>query len=411
MVGRAIVVAIGDELLSGETVDTNSSFLDRCLERWGGRVLRHVTVPDDEAAIAAAFRESAADADVVLSTGGLGPTQDDVTLGAFAAALDSELAIDEPARASLEARFAKRGWPVGPNQLRQVTVPVKGRVLLNGVGLAPAVAAELDGATIVVMPGVPSEVRWLMDHRVRDVLGARPPQVQRRLLKTVGIGESRLETTLETVIRDHAAVRFGFRALGAENHVKLAAFGATATAELDAAEAAARAVLGPAVFGGEDDDLSVVVGAALKAAGQTVATAESCTGGLIAKRLTDVPGSSAYVVGGVVAYANEVKTALLDVDPAVIEAHGAVSEPVARQMAEGVRRRLGTDWGLSATGVAGPGGGTADKPVGLVWIGLAGPNGVEARAIHRPGNRLNVRDGTARILLHWLLAEVKTSTS
>ena len=411
MVGRVIIVAIGDELLSGETVDTNSSFIDQRVEQWGGRVVRHIAVADEEPAIVEAYRASAADADLVISTGGLGPTQDDRTLAALARALGSDRAIDEPARAALEARFAARGWAVGPNQLRQVTLPVVGHALLNEVGTAPGVWAELDGARVVALPGVPSEVRWLMEHRVKAIVGSTTPDVQRRVLKVVGVGESRLESSLTEVIEAHPDVRFGFRALGAENHLKLAAFGPEAPARLAAASAASRAVLGEAVFGEGDDDLSVVVGQALRAAGQTVATAESCTGGLIAKRLTDVPGSSAYVLGGAVAYANEVKTALLGVDPMAIAEHGAVSEPVAAQMADGIRRSLKADWGLSATGVAGPGGGTPDKPVGLVWIGLAGPDGVEARRIDRPGGRSNVRDGTVKILMHWLWTKVRSSTS
>lgn len=411
MAGHAVIVAIGDELLSGETVDTNSSFIDAQLERWGWRVVRHLTVSDDAPAITEAFRESAKRADLVISTGGLGPTQDDLTLAGLAEALGTELVLHPEILAAIEARFARRGWTVSPNHRRQAMVPADTEVLPSEVGTAPCVAAVLEGANVFVLPGVPSEVRWLLEHRVKPRIAGPAPVVQRRLIKVIGIGESRLETLLGDVITEHDAVRFGFRALGAENHVKLAAFGPDAADRLERAEAAARSVLGGAVFGGGEDDLAAAVGRALRAAGQTVSTAESCTGGLVATWLTDVAGSSAYFVGGVVAYANTVKVDALGVDPQVLAVHGAVSEPVARQMAAGVRERLGTDWALSATGIAGPGGGTPEKPVGLVWTGLAGPDGVETRALHRHGTRANIRQGSAKIMLHWLLNSVRGSTS
>ena len=407
----ATVVAIGDELLSGETVDTNSSYLDAQLESWGWRVVRHLTVADDEADIAAAFKEAASRSALVLSTGGMGPTQDDLTMGGLAAALGCPLVLNEVALEALKARFAARGWSMSPNNRRQAMVPEWAEVLVNEVGSAPCITATLFDAQVYCMPGVPSEVRWLLEHRVKPRVGPSAPLILRRAVKVIGVGESRLENELRAVIDAHSGVQFGFRTMGAENHVKLAAGGSDASGRLTEAESAVRAALGDRVFGNDGESLSEVVGAELKAAGQTVATAESCTGGLIAKRLTDVPGSSAYVTGGVVAYANQAKVSLLGVDPDVIEAHGAVSEPVARQMAAGVRERLGADWGLSATGVAGPGGGTPEKPVGLVWIGLAGPEGVQTRSLDRPGNRANIRDGTAKILMHWLLNEVRGSTS
>ena len=407
----AVVLAIGDELLSGETVDTNSSYLDARLEACGWRVVRHIAVPDDEAAIADAFRIAAGLGRLVVSTGGLGPTQDDVTVAGLARALGVARVHSAEVWAAIETRFAAFGRTPTDNNRRQAMVPQSADVLLNEVGTAPGLAARLDEAEIYVMPGVPSEVRWLMKHQVEPRIARPLPVVHRRVIKVVGMGESMLEQALRRSIDARPAVRFGFRTTGAENHVKLAAYGLGGVAQLDEAEAAVRTALGDAVFGRDHESLAEVVGAALKAAGQTVATAESCTGGWVAKRLTDVPGSSAYVIGGVVAYANEVKTAMLGVDPAVIEAHGAVSEEVAGQMAAGVRARLGTDWGLSTTGVAGPGGGTATKPVGLVWVGLAGPGGVQTRRLHRPGNRDNIRDGSVKILLHWLLNAVRASTS
>ena len=406
----AVVIAIGDELLSGETVDTNSNYVDTRLEGWGWTVIRHIAVPDDEAAIADAYQDASRRARLVVSTGGMGPTMDDLTLSGLARALGRSLVLNEEALADLERKFARFGVRMTPNNRRQVMVPETSEILTNEVGSAPCVTASLDGATVFALPGVPSEVRWLFENRVGPRVEG-PPRVHRRVLRTIGLGESRLESQIRDAIDANPTVKFGFRTLGAENQVKLAAEGPDAVRALDEAEAAVRAIAGDRLFGSGTDDLAALVGSALKAAGHTVSTAESCTGGLVAKRLTDTPGSSAYVVGGIVAYANQIKVDFLGVDPATLDAHGAVSEEVARQMALGVRGRLKTDWGLSATGVAGPGGGTPEKPVGLVWIGLAGPDGVSTRKLNRPGNRDNIRDGTAKILLHWLLNAVRGSTS
>lgn len=403
---RAVVLGIGDELLSGETVDTNSSYLDGLLEARGFRVVRHLTVPDDEVDIAEAFTEAAAKAELVLSTGGLGPTQDDLTLAGLARALGVPLALHAPTLAAIEARFAKFGRTMTENNRRQAMLPTEGEALDNEVGTAPGFFARLGDAELYAMPGVPREVRWLMKHRILPRL---PPAQQarlRRTLKVVGLGESKLETNIAEVVAAHSEVRFGYRALGLENHVKLMAEGDGAAARLEAAEEAVRGALGARVYGADDDVLEARVGAALVDAGQTVACAESCSGGLVAKRLTDVSGSSAYVLGGIVAYANAVKVGVLGVDPADIEAHGAVSEPVARQMAEAARRVFGADWGLSTTGVAGPTGGTEDKPVGTVWYAVAGPAGTVSRRVQLPGDRAQVRSLTASVVLDRLRREL-----
>ncbi|MEL7372741.1 MAG: CinA family nicotinamide mononucleotide deamidase-related protein, partial [Myxococcota bacterium] len=329
----------------------------------------------------------------------------------LAMAAGVELKLDQTALDALETRFARNGWTISANNRRQAMIPEGAEALVNDVGSAPAVKMSLGAAVVFSMPGVPSELRWLMNHRVLPRLTTAAPAVQRRLLKTIGIGESRLETSLKTIIDGHSKVRVGFRTLGVENHVKLAAFGPRAEAELDAVERAIRACLDEDVFGRDDQTITEVLASALIEARQTVATAESCTGGLIAKRLTDRPGSSAYMLGGVVAYANAVKTEILGVKDELIAAHGAVSETVAAEMAAGARRLLKSDWAISATGVAGPGGGTVDKPVGLVWVALAGPNGIETRMLRRAGDRANVRDGTTKIVMHWLLNAVRASTS
>lgn len=398
----AMIIAIGDELLSGETVDSNSSYLDGLLEPRGYRVLRHLTVPDDVDAIAEAFTEATARAELVLSTGGLGPTQDDLTLEGLAGALGCPLELHEPTLEAIRARFRAFGRTMTPNNERQARLPVIGEPLDNEVGTAPGFTAELGDARVYAMPGVPREVRWLMKHRVLPRLPVPEAARVRRTLKVLGLGESKLETKITEIVRAHPDVRFGYRTMGLENHVKLMAEGEGAEARLDAAEVAVRAELGPRYYGKDEETLESILRDRLTEANQTVAVAESCTGGLVGKRLTDLPGSSAYLVGGVVAYDNSVKSGVLGVPEADLEAHGAVSEPVARAMAEGVRRVLGADWGLATTGIAGPSGGTEDKPVGTVWMAVAGADGTEAKQIRLPGDRAQVRERTAALVLDQL---------
>ncbi len=412
---RAEIVVIGDELLSGETVDTNSNFLDRRLESWGWTVTRHTTVVDDVEAIASALREASARADLILTSGGLGPTEDDLTLEACAVVQGVGLRLDEPTLARIEERFRKYGREMTPNNRRQAMVPEEGEVLENEVGTAPGFTFQLGQARVFVLPGVPREVFWLTDNTLAPRLNSGTPAIVRRTVKIIGFGESRLEHTIREIVESHRSrVRFGYRALGFENHIKLAVdmdkarnaaqSGAVdlATTWLDDVERALREQLGDRIVGCDDEDYISVLATRLLATGSTLATAESCTGGLMGKLLTDRAGSSSYYLGGVVTYSNESKVELLGVDPETLEEEGAVSEPVAGQMADGVRERLGADYGLSATGVAGPTGGTEEKPVGLVYVGLSGPEGTEVKELHSVGDREMNRLNTAKFALDWL---------
>ncbi len=404
---KAHVLAIGDELLSGETVDTNSSYLDGLLERIGWTVTRHLTVADDLDAIAAAFTEASKDADLILSTGGLGPTRDDLTLEGLAKALGCGLRRDEAVIESIRARFASFGREMTPNNERQAMVPEVGEVLENEVGTAPSFTAELNRARVFLMPGVPREVRWLMEHRVLPRIRPGDVSRMRRTIKVVGLGESRLEHSIREIVRLHRSdVTFGFRTLGLENHIKLLAEGEDREAKLGAAQAALTELLGDRIYGVDEDMHAEVTMRALVAAGGTVAFAESCTGGLVAKLLTDVPGSSACFLGGVVAYANAAKVALLGVSEATLAEHGAVSEAVAAEMAAGARERFASTWAVSTTGIAGPTGGTESKPVGTVCLGIAGPDGVEAKTLRFPGERTWVRTATATAALDVLRTRV-----
>jgi nicotinamide-nucleotide amidase len=402
----AEILAIGDELLSGETVDTNSSFLDALLEGRGWTVARHTTVADELDAIAAAFVEASHRCDLLLSTGGLGPTEDDLTLEGLSRALGCKLLKHEPTLEAIRERFKSFGREMTPNNERQAMVPELGEVIDNQSGTAPSFTAKLNRATIFLMPGVPREVRWLMENRIGARIADGEP-VLRRTLKVIGLGESKVEHTIKAVVRAHRDVHWGYRTLGLENHVKMLARGPNAAAALDAAEKDLRPVLGDRLYGADKDSFPAVVGAMLAERKATVALAESCTGGLAAKLLTDVAGSSRYVLGGVVSYSNEAKVELLGVRIEDLEAHGAVSEIVARAMAEGVRRKLGATYGVSATGIAGPGGGSAEKPVGLVWIACASEGRTEARKIQfPPADRDFVRTGSANALIDLLRLEI-----
>lgn len=402
----AAILSVGDELLSGDVVDTNASWLDAQLADRGWRVAEHRVVPDDVERIAAALAELSERAARIVITGGLGPTDDDLTIAAVAAAAGVSLVHHEPTWARIRGYFEQRGRRVLDGHRRQAQLPQGARVIDNPLGSAPGLELRVGGAEVLVLPGVPTEMRALFE-RAAASWPPGPAPVVRRVLRTVGLGESDLEARVAPTRARHAAIRFGFRSVGLVQDLRL--YGDDVAA-VEAAEQALVAELGPLVFGRDDEPLSGAVGRALKAQAATVATAESCTGGLLGAAFTEVPGSSAYYLGGIVAYANEVKVQALGVDPSCLADHGAVSEPVARALADGVRERLGATYGLSTTGVAGPGGGTPDKPVGLVWIGLSGPDGTRAKELRLHGDRDIIRRRTVQFALALLYATLVRGT-
>ena len=302
------------------------------------------------------------------------------------------------------------------NNERQAMVPEIGDVIINESGTAPGFRFTLGRAKVFVLPGVPREVRWLMNKKLEEELDRGTPSVFRRTVKTVGLGESKLADSIESVVETYRdRVRFGYRAVGMETHVKLAVLGTgpaagidetAAGALLDEVEAALRQELGDAVYGTDEPSLVDVLAEKLIAKGLTVATAESCTGGLIGKMLTDRPGSSEYYTGGCVTYSDDSKVQLLGVDDADLEIFGAVSDKIVGQMAKGVRKRLHADWGIAASGIAGPDGATKDKPVGTVFIAIAGPDRLQTKRLQLPGDREMVRMNTAKILIDWLRSTV-----
>jgi nicotinamide-nucleotide amidase len=414
---RVEVLCTGDELLTGLTVDTNSPYFMERLLPYGEQVVRTTVVGDVREEILDALRVTAARADVVLVSGGLGPTADDLTAGCAAEAAGVPLVESAEALAALEARFARRGILLTPNNRRQAQVPRGAEVVQNPNGSAPMFVLRLGRATFFFLPGVPREYRHLVEAevlpRIQRLRGQRPDAtfLAFRLLRTVGLPESHLDARVAPLSALHPDVTFGFRTQAPENHLKLMARGVTqaaADAALAAAEAESRAVLGSYVFGQDEERHPGVIARLLIERGQSVSLAESCTGGRIADLLTSVPGASAWFPGGAVVYANAMKEAWLGVRPLTLSAHGAVSEAVAREMAEGARRATASTWGLSITGIAGPKGGTEEKPVGTVFTALAGPTGTSAQRHRFAGDREQVRTFSAaaalEVLRHALLA-------
>lgn len=417
---RIVSLAVGDELLDGRVADGNTRTLGDALSQLGLELCAARTVPDARADIVAALRAAVDDADVVVTSGGLGPTSDDITSECIAEAAGVQLRFDAEAFARIEAMFAARGIPMPESNRRQAMLPASSRTLENEQGTAPGFMTPMTGGRGAVevwsFPGVPHEYRHLLEDRLLPALRARlsrgaPLVMVRRTLRSLGLSESAVGERLGALEREHPDVRVQYRAAFPEILVRIIVTGSDRVADEQRADqllARARVDVGGSVYGAGDQPLEVRVLRALEQRGATLAVAESCTGGLVAKRLTDVPGSSSVVQGGVVAYANQVKSAALDVPAEMLAEHGAVSEAVARAMAAGARARLCSDWAVSTTGVAGPSGGSDDKPVGLVWFGVAGPRGTAAHKKRLPDfGRERVREMAAAWALRFLLEAVE----
>ena len=403
------ILATGDELLTGQILDTNSVWLMDRLWDLGVMARRKTLVADDRQDLAAALRETTSRSDLVVMSGGLGPTEDDLTAEVVAAAMGVPLELHEPSLEAIRERFRKFGREMTPNNAKQARFPRGATVVPNRYGTAPGFSVRIGRGELVALPGVPVEYRGLSEEfvlpRVAARVGATPAF---RLVKLFAVPESHADQAMRPIMDDPAnrGVRFGYRAHWPEIHVKWAAApasaGATGGSAVPSAElhadrilAQVRGIFGDAIFAEGKDELAPLVVDQLTRRGERVALAESCTGGLVAELLTRVPGASKVFDLGVVAYADEVKSGVVGVAAGLLAAHGAVSEPVARALAEGIRRAGGATWGIGITGIAGPSGGTPEKPVGTVYVALAGPSGTEV--VHRVwrGDRDRVRKTTA----------------
>ncbi len=398
---RAVIIAVGSELLTPNRIDTNSLFVTQRLNELGIRVQYKAVVGDRRDDLADALRLALSRADLVVVSGGLGPTDDDITRETVAAVFGLPLDEDEGVVASIRARFSARGLPMPAINRRQALVPRGAAALANAKGTAPGLWIERSGAACVALPGPPRELRAMLEAVARDRIAplSGGHGILRRVLRVTGRTESHVDEAAHPVYSRWRSgpvpIETSILASLGQIELHLAARGATedaAVRALDEAASELAGVLGRDLVSSDGSQLEAVVGRMLRERAARVAVAESCTGGLVASRLTDVAGSSAYVEAGWVVYSNDAKIALLGVDAASIAAHGAVSEPVALAMATGARERGGVEYGIAVTGIAGPGGGSADKPVGTVYVALAGPDGLQrVRRLSLPGEREQVK--------------------
>lgn len=392
----AEIIAIGSELLAPDRTDTNSLWLTEKLNGIDIEVKLKTIVGDDDERLEEAIRDATRRSKVVITTGGLGPTEDDITRKVAARALGRRLLLDETILADLRQRFLSYGHVMPERNSRQAMVIEGAEVLPNPNGSAPGIFIEHHGVAIVLLPGPPREMRPMFEDHVMPRLTVRAGAVKvvRRMLRVAGFGESALDEKIAPIYTQFANPQTTILFNRTEVEIHLTARGRSegeAEQLLDQLSVQLEESLGDAVFSFAGETMEEVVGLKLSVGRYTLAVAESCTGGLISERLTDVAGSSKYFIEGVVAYSNETKTRALGVKAALIREHGAVSKEVAEAMAEGVRKRAKTDFGLSVTGIAGPDGGSEEKPVGLVYIALADDAHTKSRKLMIPGDRQLVR--------------------
>ncbi|HZY31053.1 MAG TPA: competence/damage-inducible protein A [Candidatus Methylomirabilis sp.] len=390
----AEILTIGTELLLGQIVDTNAAYVAEKLAATGIDVYWKTTVGDNEGRIGEAMRQALSRSEIVIATGGLGPTEDDLTCRVIAAVLARPLVFDQTVLESIRRRFADRGLAMSKNNERQALIPEGATVLPNARGTAPGLLIPVrDGRVVVAMPGVPLEMRPMLTEQVIPRLRKRfevSARIRSRILKTCGITESQLDEAIGDLARSSLNPTVALLAHPGEIHIRLTV--KTESHEdgerrLDDLEARLRERLGALLYGRDGERLEEVVGRLLLDAKQTVAVAESCTGGLVCHRLTNRPGSSAYFIQGEVVYSDQAKEDRLGVSHELIARHGAVSRAVAEAMACGMRDAARTDLALGITGIAGPGGGSAEKPVGLTYIAVASAEGVICRELRFLGDR------------------------
>ena len=392
----AEIIAIGSELLAPDRSDTNSLWLTEQLNSIGIEVKLKTIVGDDDARLEEAIRDALRRSKVVITTGGLGPTEDDITRKVAARAMGRRLLLDEAVLEEIREKFKAFGRPMPERNSRQAMVIDGAEVLPNPNGSAPGLFIEHEGTSVALLPGPPREMKPMFENHILARLGSKAGNlvVVRRVLKVAGMGESAVDEKIAPVYTQYTNPQTTILFNKSEIEVQLTATARTreeAEALLDKVSMQIEEKLGHSIFSFRGETIEEVVGLKLSLGGYTLAVAESCTGGLIAQRLTDVPGSSKYFIEGVVAYSNDAKMRRLDVEPILIMEHGAVSAPVAEAMAVGIRRRANSDFGLSVTGIAGPDGGSEEKPVGLVYIALTSDVRTEHRKLVLPGDRSLIR--------------------
>lgn len=408
----AEIVSVGTELLLGQIVNTDAQYLSQRLSEMGIDTYHHVTVGDNMARAVQCIRQALSRSDIVITTGGLGPTRDDLTKEAVAACFDLPMEPDAESERRLRGHFAHQGREMTPNNLRQIYFPRGSRILPNDYGTAPGCVIEREGKRVIVLPGPPGELMGMFKDQVAPYLrGLSEHVIVSRVLRVFGLGESTAEHMLRDLIERQTNPTIAPYASFGEMSLRLTVKcgkDEDSGALLDPLEAAVRERIGEYVYAVDEDTMEQAVVHALTAAGKTVATAESCTGGLVASLLTSVPGSSAVFPGGFVTYANDAKMKELGVRAETLEKHGAVSEQTAREMALGAREALGADMAVAITGIAGPDGGTEEKPVGLVCIAIADGRDVRAQELRLRGSRDRIRRMSALTALNMIRRACET---
>ena len=407
---RAEIISVGTELLLGQIVDTNAAYLSGLLPEFGINLHYRVTVGDNESRLIDALRLALSRADVVFTIGGLGPTQDDLTKETVAKVAGDEMMLDEESARQLRAFFAARGIEMPESNLKQAMIPKRGRILPNPMGTAPGAAFETeDGKVIIVLPGPPREFIPMVNERVapylREKFGENFGLIRSRTLRIAGLGESSVEDKIKSLLGGTNPTVAPY-AKSSEVHLRITAQAgsqAEADAMIDEVDRKISEILGENIFGRDEEALEKVVVESLIRRGLTLGLAESCTGGLIGNRITDVSGSSAAFLAGVISYSNEAKKDILGVPEQLLINYGAVSDEVARAMAEGIRKISGADIGVSVTGIAGPSGGTPEKPVGLVYIAISTDKGTVASKQQFSGGRIDIKLRASQTALFMLL--------
>lgn len=402
---RAELLTIGDEILYGQILNTNSQWMGEELSRVGIRVIRNTTVGDVAEEIMSAFAEAEQRADIVLITGGLGPTNDDLTKPCLAKYFNCEMRIHEEALAEVTEFFASRGRPLTEVNRMQAVLPVCCEKVTNKLGTAPGMWFQRNGKVFVSMPGVPHEMKTMMTEIVipRLLKTFRTPTIHHTIIRTVGIGESFLAERIkawESALPPH--IRLAYLPGVGEVKLRLTGFSENAVSVFEEMRKLTEQVhdlAGEYIYALGDDPLEVAVGKMLRERGLSLSMAESCTGGYLAHMITSIPGSSEYFAGSIVAYSNEVKVRELGVSEETLAQHGAVSEATIKEMAENVRKKFNTDIGVATSGVAGPSGGSAEKPVGTVWIAYADRDKTVTRLLRLSKDRLvNIKVASVNVL-------------
>lgn len=403
---RAEILTIGDEILYGQIHDTNATWISEQLDMLGVRVTHRETIGDNETDILQAFEQAKKRADIVLITGGLGPTNDDLTKPLLARFFNTPVELNEDALQEVTSLFKKFGKELTETNRRQAELPKSSTKITNKLGSAPGMWFDEEDTVFVSMPGVPFEMKAMMEHEILPRIRQRfsTATIVHRIIKTCGIGESWLADTIatwESQLPDH--IKLAYLPGISEVRLRLTATGASKeqlTDEIEEQINMLSPLAGQYIYGFDSDTLESKLGAYLLDANKTIATAESCTGGFLAHKITSVPGSSAYFKGCVVSYSNEIKRDILNIPEQVLNEYGAVSEQTVRLMAENVMKLMNTDLAIATSGIAGPDGGTPEKPVGTVWIAIADAHQTEAKLLKFAKNRLINIEATAKLAMN-----------